>query len=193
MARRRSALRRGGGAGGLCLLHLGINLGRAYIGKGIASVNLLSLFDIDVGYAPWHLIGDSIFSGCNLAHNNVWLRSEKHLTNNNDGDDENDDDGKTYKGQAGVDGGKVIKRTINSDDITALKRAAENEYNLWCYDGYEGSLTGWLIPFCQPTDYIEIVDKSKLYKTGRYYVVATDTDFSASGGRRKITIGRKMG
>lgn len=102
-------------------------------------------------------------------------------------------DGKTYKGSAGVEGGKVIKRVISSDDVGALKRVAENEYNLWCYDGYEGSLTGWLIPYCKPTDYIEIRDKSKLFKTGRYYVVATDVTFSSGGGRRKVTIGRKMG
>lgn len=102
-------------------------------------------------------------------------------------------DGKKISGSAGVDGGKVIKRTVCSEDVASINRAAENEYNLWCYDGYEGSLTGWLIPYCKPTDYVEIVDKSKLFKTGKYYVVATDTDFSASGGRRKVTIGRKMG
>lgn len=49
-------------------------------------------------------------------------------------------DGNTYKGFAGVDGGKVIKRVISSDDTASLQRVAENEYNLWCYDGYEGAL-----------------------------------------------------
>ena len=91
-----------------------------------------------------------------------------------------------------MDGGKVIKKVINTDDAGSLKRVAENEYNLWCYDGYEGDLTGWLIPLCQPSDRVEIIDKSTQYKNGTYYIVATDVEFSADGGRRKVTIGRKV-
>lgn len=90
------------------------------------------------------------------------------------------------------DGSKVIKRTVNTTDPHSLDAAAKNEYNLWCYDGYEGDLTGWLIPFCQPTDKVEIIDKSRQYKNGTYYVIATDVSFSESGGRRKVTIGRKV-
>lgn len=104
-----------------------------------------------------------------------------------------DKGGKTYKESAGADGGKVLKRFVTSDDVASLQRVAENEYNLWCYDGYEGSLTGWLIPYCKPTDYVQIIDKTQLFKIGKYYVIATDIDFSAGGGRRKVTIGRKMG
>ena len=99
--------------------------------------------------------------------------------------------GETKKESIGVEGGKVIKRVVNTNDTTSLRAIAENEYNLWCYDGYEGDLTGWLIPFCQPTDKVEIIDNSRQYKNGTYYVVATDVTFSESGGRRKVVIGRK--
>ena len=100
--------------------------------------------------------------------------------------------GETKKESIGVDGGKVIKKVINTNDVASLRKVAESEYNLWCYDGYEGDLTGWLIPFCQPTDKVEIIDKSKQYKNGTYYVIATDVEFSESGGRRKVTLGRKV-
>ena len=100
--------------------------------------------------------------------------------------------GETKKESIGVDGGKIIKKVINTSDVGSLQKVAESEYNLWCYDGYEGDLTGWLIPFCQPTDKVEIIDKSKQYKNGTYYVIATDVSFSESGGRRKVTIGRKV-
>lgn len=103
-----------------------------------------------------------------------------------------DKDGETINGKAGMEGGRLIKRTVSSSDAASLQKAAESEYNLWCYDGYEGNLTGWLVPYCQPTDYVEIKDKSRLFKTGKYYVVAIDVSFSSSGGRRKVTIGRKM-
>ena len=89
------------------------------------------------------------------------------------------------------EGEKIIKRTINNTDKASLNEIAKNEYNLWCYDGYEGSLTGWLIPYCQPTDKVEIIDNTKQYKNGTYYVIATDVEFSANGARRKVTIGRK--
>lgn len=102
-----------------------------------------------------------------------------------------DQDGNTTTCNYG-DGSKVIKKIVNTGDAATMQRLAENEYNLWCYDGYEGDLTGWLIPFCQPTDAVEIIDRSRQYKNGIYYVVATDVEFSASGGRRKVTIGRKI-
>ena len=102
-----------------------------------------------------------------------------------------DQDGQTITRSYG-EGSKVIKKTINTADGSSLQTIAENEYNLWCYDGYEGDLTGWLVPFCQPTDKVEIIDNSRQYKNGTYYVVATDVTFSESGGRRKVTIGRKV-
>ena len=100
--------------------------------------------------------------------------------------------GKMHKSEVGVDGGVKIEKVLTSSDSASLKQAAESEYNLWCYDGYEGSLTGWMLPYCQPTDVAEIRDRAQQYKNGRYYIVATEVDFSNGGGRRKITIGKKM-
>lgn len=100
--------------------------------------------------------------------------------------------GKMHKSEVGVDGGIKIEKVLTSSDSASLKQAAESEYNLWCYDGYEGSLTGWMLPYCQPTDVAEIRDRAQQYKNGRYYIVATEVDFSNGGGRRKITIGKKM-
>lgn len=103
-----------------------------------------------------------------------------------------DASGKMHKSEVGVDGGVKIEKVLTSSDSASLKQAAESEYNLWCYDGYEGSLTGWMLPYCQPTDVAEIRDRAQQYKNGRYYIVATEVDFSNGGGRRKITIGKKM-
>jgi hypothetical protein len=85
---------------------------------------------------------------------------------------------------------KRKKTTTNDADI---KRVAESEYNLWVYDGYEGSITGWLIPYVEPAYKIELRDSEYEYKNGNYYVIATETNFSSSGGSRKITLGRKIG
>ena len=101
-------------------------------------------------------------------------------------------DGKRYSASAGVSGGKTIKRTIDSGSTSDLQQVADNEYNLWCYDGYEGSLTGWMLPYCQPTDMVELIDPTAQHKNGKYYVLGTEVVFSNGGGRRKVTIGRKM-
>lgn len=88
-----------------------------------------------------------------------------------------------------------IKRTVpggSTRTTAALKQLAKNEYNIYCYDGYEGSITGWLIPYCKPTDLVDLHDGAYEYKDGTYYVLATETTFSSAGGRRKITLGRRM-
>ncbi|MDR1896549.1 MAG: hypothetical protein LBR10_07155 [Prevotellaceae bacterium] len=74
-----------------------------------------------------------------------------------------------------------------------MKRVAESEQSLWAYDGYEGSLTGWLLPYVEPAYKIRLLDSEYPRKNGNYYVIATETNFSSSGGVRKITLGRKLG
>lgn len=73
-----------------------------------------------------------------------------------------------------------------------MKIIAENEYNNHIRDMYEGSLTGWLIPYVEPTYTAEILDKDYPYKNGKYYVKAVKTNFSKSGGVRTITPGIKL-
>jgi hypothetical protein len=102
-------------------------------------------------------------------------------------------DGKIQKQKYGQPGGTKINKTSGSTNEFDMKRIAEAEYNLWAYDGYEGNFTGWLIPFVEPAYKIELRDSEYKYKSGNYYVVATETTFSSSGGVRKITLGRKIG
>jgi len=101
--------------------------------------------------------------------------------------------GKTEKTQYGTPGGeKHSVKTVNIDKAS-MKNRAKSEYNLWVYDGYEGSFTGWLIPYVEPAYKISLHDSEYEYKNGNYYVIATETSFSSSGGVRKITLGRKIG
>lgn len=93
-------------------------------------------------------------------------------------------------GQAGGD-----KRTedINTPMTEeAMKKHAENILAYSSFEGYEGNITGWLIPFVEPTYSAKIYDKEYEFKTGSYYVISVTTTFSASGGVRKIELGRKL-
>jgi hypothetical protein len=101
--------------------------------------------------------------------------------------------GKKETQRYGNPGGTSIKRTSGSGQPGDMKRQAESEYNIWVYDGYEGSVTGWLIPYVEPAYKISLHDGEYEYKNGNYYVIATEIKFSRSGGERKITLGRKIG
>ena len=101
-------------------------------------------------------------------------------------------DGKEAKHIAGSPGGKSIQKIVSGVEPNQLKTLAENEYNLWCYDGYEGSFTGWLVPFVQPGDAVRLRDADYPNKEGVYYVTGTEISFSKDGGKRSVSLGRRM-
>ncbi len=101
-------------------------------------------------------------------------------------------DGTKKIASVGSKSGTKIQRTLSVNDEASARKAAESEYSLWCYDGYEGSLTGWLVPFVEPAYKVTVRDGEYPQKTGTYYVIATEVSFSSSGGVRKVTLGRKV-
>jgi len=102
--------------------------------------------------------------------------------------------GRTVKVTRGTPGGdKFTLKLPGVSDRTTLERRAEEELHIRDYTGYEGSFTGWLVPRIEPADVVELRDADHEYRTGKYYVVAVETTFSAEGGSRKTTIGKKLG
>lgn len=102
-------------------------------------------------------------------------------------------DGKKKTVTVGTTGGE--KRTVKVFNVmsdAALKQRGLEEIKYLVYDGYEGSITGWLIPFVEPTYSAHIYDKEYEYKTGSYYVVSVTTTFDENGGVRKVELGRKL-
>ena len=72
-----------------------------------------------------------------------------------------------------------------------LLRAAENEYNLWNYSGYEGSVTGWLVPVVRAGGSVRLCDKER--GEDGTYVTGVEIEFGQNGAKRKVTLGRKLG
>ncbi len=102
-------------------------------------------------------------------------------------------DGKTIKVVKGTPGGDKFNLKIPGvSDINTLEKRAAEELKIKSYTGYEGDFTGWLIPKVEPADVVELRDKDYQQKTGTYYVVSVETEFSSSGGSRKITVGKKI-
>lgn len=101
-------------------------------------------------------------------------------------------DGKKKTETFGTTGGDKITITGNGLSDDSMKILAENEYKRQMYDGYEGGITGWLIPFVEPGYSAKVLDEDYEYKEGTYYVTAVTTTVSSGGGVRKVQLGRKL-
>jgi len=102
-------------------------------------------------------------------------------------------DGKKRSVTVGITGGEKRTVTVTSpQSLEDLKKRGESEMKYLTYDGYEGSITGWLIPYVEPTYSAHIHDKEYEYKTGSYYVISVTTTFDETGGSRKVELGRKL-
>lgn len=99
--------------------------------------------------------------------------------------------GEISKQQFGVGGGEKVTRFVKANNEGDLRKAAENEYNLWNYSGYEGSLTGWLVPVVRAGGSVRLRDKER--PEGVYYVTGVEIEFGRNGAKRKVTLGRKLG
>lgn len=102
-------------------------------------------------------------------------------------------DGKVIRAISGKKGGdsETIKRDGVSD-LASLQQLADEVVKHRSYDGYSGSLTGWLLPYCDAGYKAGITDADYEYKDGDYYVLEVETKISSSGGSRTIKIGAKI-
>ena len=101
-------------------------------------------------------------------------------------------DGKTKKIEFGDTGGERVDKNSGTTDINSIMLQAKQEYVSRVYEGYEGTFTGWLIPYCDAGYKASIRDKDYQVKDGTYYVLEVKTAFSKSGGVRTIKIGKKI-
>lgn len=102
-------------------------------------------------------------------------------------------DGKRITVSEGRTGGD--KRSVKVHGVTdpaSLRARAKEELSRLVYTGYEGTLTGWLTPLCQPTMRVSLRDHEHPERDGDYYCLAVDTEFSPAGGQRTVSLGKKL-
>lgn len=73
----------------------------------------------------------------------------------------------------------------------ALKDAANEKLQKYRYDGYEGAINTFLIPYCAPNMAANVVDPD-FGRDGKYFIEKVKTTFSRSGARREIALGVKL-
>lgn len=101
-------------------------------------------------------------------------------------------DGKVKEKHYGTTGGDKVEVKCATSDDASMKSRGESEYKRLTFDGYDGSITTWLVPFIIPGDCADLHDEDYDYKDGRYYVRAVKTEFSSSGASRTIELGFRL-
>lgn len=101
-------------------------------------------------------------------------------------------DGKVKELEVGSTGGDKIEVKCPTSDEASMKLRGEVELKRRSFDGYEGSITTWLIPECLPGDTAELKDRDYPEKDGRYFVNSVTTEFSRSGGKRQVELGFRL-
>jgi hypothetical protein len=96
--------------------------------------------------------------------------------------------GKNKKGSK-----KEKKMLPNVPEKTMLEKlAAEKEYRT-NYKGYEGKISGFLQPYCQPGYKATIVNSLYPNLDGDYMVAETEVKFGIDGARRSVELGPVIG
>ena len=101
-------------------------------------------------------------------------------------------DGTVKEMEVGSTGGEKVEIKCPTSDESSMKLRGELEVKRRSFDGYDGSITTWLIPECAPGDMAWLYDADYPRKDGCYFVRAVTTTFSRDGGKRKIELGFRL-
>lgn len=101
-------------------------------------------------------------------------------------------DGTVREVETGSTGGDKIEIKCATSDKASMKARGDAEVLRRSFDGYDGSLTTWLIPLCLPADSANIADPDYPARDGAYFVRSVTTTFSKEGGVRKVELGFRL-
>jgi hypothetical protein len=104
----------------------------------------------------------------------------------------NKPDGTVKEIKVGTTGGDKVEIKCATSDDASMKSRADAELKRRSYSGYEGSITTWLEPECEPGYQASIHDADYPHKDGVYYVNSVTTAFDKSGGSRKVGLSFRL-
>lgn len=93
---------------------------------------------------------------------------------------------------SGDTGETIVKKTHAVTDESSLQSMADAKHQVLSYDGYEGKITTFLTPYCEPGYRAVIDDKKYAERSGNYLVDSVETTYTTSGARRKVGIAFKL-
>ena len=90
------------------------------------------------------------------------------------------------------DGEQREYNTSVISDLNKLEEMAKAELEKLKYDGFEGDVTSFLIPYATRGMKAKLLDNEHPNREGNYFIKKVVTNFGTGGARRKITIGNKL-
>jgi hypothetical protein len=129
-----------------------------------------------------------------IKDNDLKFESGKELAKVNIQIEKRTADGTKKKAVSGIKDGSVkVLKIRHIFDEALLKKIADEERNKLLFKGYEGKITGFLIPYAEPGMASKIDDTRYPERTGTYFIEKVEGHFSQSGGRQIIQIGALLG
>jgi hypothetical protein len=101
-------------------------------------------------------------------------------------------DGSKVHVKAGKGGVIKTKTSHHITDEATLQKLADTEKSKLEYDGYEGKITAFGLPYCEHGDVAVLIDEKYKERGGRYIIDNVEATYSTSGFRRVIGIGHKV-
>lgn len=101
-------------------------------------------------------------------------------------------DGTKVTATAGSKGEVQVKSSHAITDARALKQLAAADVAKQSYDGYEGKIKAFGVPFCNAGFRCFLQDEKYPERGGTYIVQTTETVYCMSGFRRTVGIGAKL-
>lgn len=98
----------------------------------------------------------------------------------------------TTTGASGTTGETKVITTHAVTDTGSLQKLAEAAHLKSSYDGYEGKITTFLVPYCEPAFRAQVDDPKYPERSGRYLVESTEVTYSTSGARRTVGLGLQL-
>lgn len=104
-----------------------------------------------------------------------------------------DEEGNKKEAEFGDTGGALrTYRTAIVSDVKILEQLAQTEINKLKFDGLEGSVKTFLIPYATRGMKAKMIDQEHTNREGFYFINKVKTTFGTAGGRREVTIGTKL-
>lgn len=94
--------------------------------------------------------------------------------------------------KSGTTGEEQVIKTHAVTDETTLQAMAEAKHSQLSYDGYEGKITSYLQPYCEPGCRAILEDTRYPERSGNYLVESTEVSYGMNGARRVIGIGIRL-
>jgi hypothetical protein len=102
-------------------------------------------------------------------------------------------DNKKIKAEIGDDGGdKIEVKTKTVTDIKQLEILAKAHLAKAKYDGYDGDIVSFLVPYATRGMAANIIDKKHPNRNGKYFIKKVVTSYGMNGARRTISISNKL-